>query len=134
MIAQTCLRVPQRQVANRRETVIGCTKIVCGIPLIGMNLAVKVTGQSWFWLELFPTECDNVSYGFTLLFVSLQLGMAFATSCWWYLYRDPPQVGVLPQHVLPFTCPDHFTPFPLDNVRVKQSPEVWTVCEWSSRP
>jgi len=81
----------QRQVANRRETVIGCTKIVCGIPLIGMNLAFKVTGQSWFWLELFPTECDSVSYGFTLLFVSLQLGMALATSCWWFLYREPPQ-------------------------------------------
>ena len=66
--------------------------MLCGVPLLGANLAVKVTGNAWFWLELFPKDCDDTTYLVTLVFACLQLGLAAATSCWWFVYKEPPQV------------------------------------------
>jgi len=91
----------QRDVAGNRDAVVGAVKMMCGVPLVGANLAVKVTGNAWFWLELFPKECDNGSYLTTLIFASAQIGLVAATSCWWFVYREPPQETLSEEDVGP---------------------------------
>eukprot|EP00959_Pyramimonas_sp_CCMP1952_P251001 5246072-Pyramimonas_sp.AAC.1 len=86
------LRNVQREVAGNRDIVIGAVKMLCGVPLVGANLAVKVTGNAWFWFEFFPKDCDNVAYLTTLLFACVQIGLVAATSCWWFGFKEPEQV------------------------------------------